>query len=148
MRKIGTTKEGLTMWTTAPRVRLEIPPWIERLTKLKEKYDMKECNKCGQSKPYSAFNKRATTIDGLQYICRECSKAAYKRYAAENPEKRAAQRRQWVVNNPEKKRALNKGWADRNPEKVAASDRLWAQKNREKKNAINRRSYWRVKNRP
>ncbi|QDK01961.1 HNH endonuclease [Gordonia phage Gibbles] len=36
---------------------------------------MKKCQRCGITKSYSCFNKRAASSDGLQSYCKECVKA-------------------------------------------------------------------------
>ena len=47
---------------------------------------MKTCTLCKLPKPLSEFNKKASSKDGLQNKCRECSKLAAKRHYEENAE--------------------------------------------------------------
>ncbi|MFE9473562.1 endonuclease VII domain-containing protein [Streptomyces griseofuscus] len=35
--------------------------------------DVKRCVRCGETKPYAAFAKRRSNLDGLQRHCRECA---------------------------------------------------------------------------
>ena len=35
---------------------------------------LKKCNKCGDDKPLSEFNKNTSAADGYEYHCRECEK--------------------------------------------------------------------------
>ena len=44
------------------------------LMRLRKMPDMKKCRKCGEMLPYTAFNAAPRNKDGLQGICRECSK--------------------------------------------------------------------------
>lgn len=48
---------------------------------------MKTCGTCRKSKPPTEFNRKASRADGLQEVCRECNRAASRRYYAENREK-------------------------------------------------------------
>jgi hypothetical protein len=48
---------------------------------------MKKCYTCGEVKDKSSFNKNKSRKDGLNSICRDCSKARSKQYYAENREK-------------------------------------------------------------
>lgn len=46
---------------------------------------MKLCTTCKQTKPLAQFSKKKGTKDGLQYVCKECSKKHTKKWMAENP---------------------------------------------------------------
>jgi hypothetical protein len=46
----------------------------------------KKCYTCGETKELTEFNKNKGRKDGLNSICRECSKARSKQYYAENRE--------------------------------------------------------------
>lgn len=37
---------------------------------------MKRCGQCEIEKPHEAFNRRAKSKDGLNYWCRDCSRAS------------------------------------------------------------------------
>jgi hypothetical protein len=48
---------------------------------------MKLCGACRQSKALTEFNRKASRPDGLQEICRECSRESSRRYYARNRER-------------------------------------------------------------
>lgn len=50
----------------------------------------KSCATCKILKPRDAFNKKAANHDGLRLDCRDCQKAAFKKWSDSNPEKRKA----------------------------------------------------------
>lgn len=55
---------------------------------------MKTCRACGETKPVEEFHKASKAPDGRQYRCKECSIAAARQRAIDNPEaKRAADRK-------------------------------------------------------
>ncbi len=41
--------------------------------------DVKRCSTCGLDRPLSEFNRRALSVDGLQFRCRACSRAWYEK---------------------------------------------------------------------
>lgn len=47
---------------------------------------MKKCSSCKQEKELEEFNKNKGKSDGLNTMCRECSKISSKRYYSENTE--------------------------------------------------------------
>ncbi len=47
---------------------------------------MKQCCTCKETKKLTEFNKKHTTKDGLQNICRECSKKRSRKYYKDNRE--------------------------------------------------------------
>jgi hypothetical protein len=47
----------------------------------------KTCGTCGKSKPHADFNRKASRVDGLQEVCRECNRESSRRYYAENRDK-------------------------------------------------------------
>lgn len=49
----------------------------------------KRCGTCGQSKPLSEFNRKASRPDGLQEVCRDCNRESSRRYYARNREHHA-----------------------------------------------------------
>ncbi len=48
---------------------------------------MKKCYTCKETKPLTGFNKNKSRKDGLNSICRECSKARSRKYYTENTDK-------------------------------------------------------------
>ena len=76
---------------------------------------MKKCTLCKEEKPLTEFNKKHTTKDGLQNICKLCSRERSKRYYRENKEKHLAviykNRKKYVARN--RKYAWN--WLETHP---------------------------------
>lgn len=69
---------------------------------------MKTCTKCRRRLPVDMFWKRAASVDGLQYRCKECERPGYEQREAER--KRAAKAeyaREWRARNVERVRAYN-----------------------------------------
>ena len=48
---------------------------------------MKICTLCKQDKPLNEFNKKNSSRDGLQNVCRSCNRVRSKRYYKENHDK-------------------------------------------------------------
>ncbi len=48
---------------------------------------MKKCYTCKETKPLTGFNKNKSRKDGLNSICRECSKARSRKHYTENTDK-------------------------------------------------------------
>jgi len=47
---------------------------------------MKKCTKCQPEKPFAEFSKDKTKKDGLQHMCKKCTKIVKKKYYDENKE--------------------------------------------------------------
>tara|TARA_B110000008_G_scaffold43335_2_gene40945 strand:- start:6326 stop:6991 length:666 start_codon:yes stop_codon:yes gene_type:complete len=99
---------------------------------------MKFCKGCNQTKELTEFGKRSKAPDGLQYKCKVCRRAADKKWARNNPEKKRANDRKWRENNREKERAKSRKWRENNREKYRASSRK-SNKRPEAKKRINAR---------
>lgn len=54
---------------------------------------LKHCNGCGSSKPLSEFSRDRRAYDGVQSRCKTCRAAMSAQWAADNPEKQNASRR-------------------------------------------------------
>lgn len=71
----------------------------------KEKWDMKRCNTCGNTKDYSEFGKKKYKSGnyGLTHECKQCkSIKASKKYSSESKEdreRRVSLRKKWLENN-------------------------------------------------
>ena len=66
----------------------------------------KHCSKCGLDKQPGEFRNRKSTKDGLDFWCRECSKASERRWYAKSDtaaEKRRAGTARWRKAHPDKK---------------------------------------------
>lgn len=99
---------------------------------------MKNCFKCGATKPYTEFYKHKQMRDGYMGKCKSCAKSDTKKnreanleYYQEydrkrhygNPKRRAASleaSRKWRKENAARHAELTKAWAQRNPEKRKA----------------------------
>lgn len=51
---------------------------------------MKKCTICKQEKDLDQFNKKTTSKDGLQSLCKTCSREKFKRYYDDNTKKHKA----------------------------------------------------------
>lgn len=80
----------------------------------------KTCNKCGETKPLSDFNKDSKAKTGLSYRCRDCSKARSRQWSKENNEVARERSRIWYADNPEKGKARARMQRLKNPEKTKA----------------------------
>lgn len=89
----------------------------------------KKCGRCGETKPISAFHKRARSIDGLQAFCKDCHNA---------------NRRRWRAEKPEQNKATYEAWREANRERIVARAAEYRRENREKLNEYNRE--WRKRN--
>jgi hypothetical protein len=49
--------------------------------------DVKRCVTCGAHRPTAEFNRKKTSPDGLQNVCRECNRTRARRYYRENRER-------------------------------------------------------------
>lgn len=123
---------------------------------------MKQCRKCGLSKPLSDFSKKCDTADGLTSRCKACLSEARKAdyamrkelilarnaewYSANkavvregrreryDPEKSKALSRQYYQRNKAKCRELADRWAIKNPEKLREVWRNYSRRNRDYRN--------------
>ena len=91
---------------------------------------LKECSKCGETKPVSEYYKRKSSRDGLTARCKFCSSAACQRYYKINKKKIKQQRAIFHENNPEKKREWKKRSYWKHREKNRESERNYYQKNK------------------
>lgn len=78
---------------------------------------MKQCSKCKTEKDPTDFWKHKNSKDGLNSVCKDCSKFKV---------------REWIFRNKEKSSSLNLGWKKRNPEKVKLYSSAY--ENRKRKN--------------
>ena len=87
---------------------------------------IRQCNKCGEWRPFSAFGKQKKCIFSIKRICILCSREEFKKYYAKNRQKVLEKTRKWRAENLEKRRE---------------SDRMWRAENLEKKREMEKK-YW------
>jgi 5-methylcytosine-specific restriction endonuclease McrA len=92
----------------------------------------KRCCRCGIVKGRGEFYKNKGRPDGIQTICKTCTKAQNRAYKEQRPQfwreaasfgkltdaqraRRADRARRWRDANPDRKRELGKRWRERNP---------------------------------
>lgn len=96
--------------------------------------ETKQCSSCGETKLRDAFNRLTRAKDGLQFYCRDCTRA---RARSEKEQERARERaREWYANNTERSRTASKAWRKAHPEKFAEYSRQWRARNPEKRRAV------------
>jgi 5-methylcytosine-specific restriction endonuclease McrA len=92
----------------------------------------KTCTQCGGVKPRTDFHKRAKSPDGLQPLCKACSKTkGAARYAANRETIRAKVREQYRADPEKFKSAARAAWdrsMERDPEGVREKGRIKAAK--------------------
>lgn len=83
--------------------------------------ETKHCNKCGKDKPISEFSKNASKKDGLQSMCKECTKEYKKLHYATHKED--------YKNRNKAYREHNREWVNSIKSKLKCSicgeDRIW-----------------------
>jgi len=99
--------------------------------------DGKTCNSCKEYKPKTAFNRRVSSKDGLNYKCRDCVRRYKKEYRDKNIEK--------VRNTERAIRSRNKLKINAKQREAYYSD-LEKQKNRRKRYRANNRGKIRERN--
>jgi len=62
---------------------------------------MKQCCRCGETKPVSEYYKDKSISDGLQCHCKHCDAKKLKQWRAENPERVKEHLRKYYVENRE-----------------------------------------------
>lgn len=71
-------------------------------------------------------------LDGLQRVCKECSKEIQRKWKAENPDRRLEIQREYRKRNPD----LSQRYYQANKERVTGVNKLWLEKNRPISNKI------------
>lgn len=99
---------------------------------------MKQCPKCGETKPTTEFNKHASRSDGLQYQCKACCEE----YRASNSDKAKASFEAWKSSNRDKMKAYSAAYYAANPDKCKAANAAWRAVNPESNRIVqqNRRA--------
>ena len=66
--------------------------------------DLKRCSKCEEWKPRAEFNRNKNKKDGLTYWCKECNRAAAKKWRQENRDRQ----REYRQNNKDRRREYSR----------------------------------------
>lgn len=90
---------------------------------------VKTCTKCGVSKLFSEFHKRANRKIGIASYCKPCSSSRARAWQNENFEHDAARKKVWRSSNPELVYQLRKNWFEANPEKRNAQAKAYRERN-------------------
>lgn len=93
----------------------------------------KICSRCKHSKPFLDFNKRFSSEDGLQRMCRLCEKQ-YKQLRASQEKARSAN---WYQRNRELKNQKSREWYLANKDLVINKSLQWLKNNPQKSRLIN-----------
>ena len=75
---------------------------------------MKNCKRCGMTKPTCDFGKNKNNKDGFAIYCKECEKLRGKKHRIENPDYKLSSKN-WRTNNPEKYSETLKKYLTANP---------------------------------
>lgn len=100
------------------------------------KEQVKICVICKEAKPVSDFFKSKREKDGLARDCKSCNKERARRWALENPERRAEIRRKNYEENKERYLKISTDWNKDNPDKHYESNLKWRKKNPDKYKAL------------
>lgn len=92
----------------------------------------KRCCCCKEWKHVSEFPVDKHKSDGLQTLCKPCSRERARRYYANNSEKVREFSRQYRTRNAEKVRTYARQYITNNLEKRREANRLYRERNREK----------------
>lgn len=90
----------------------------------------KHCSICKQWVPLTGYHKRARVTDGLNAVCKECAKAATRRWYAEHRQKMALYNRMYHAAHRKEanERRRQRWWAHRDEE--MATHKAWAKVNK------------------
>lgn len=104
----------------------------------------KSCRKCGLIRPFSDFNRKAASPDGLQPACRECVSAYNRGMYERDPAAKRAKNAAWAAANPDRVREMARvrmaqSWTQR-PEEMRAYHRRWYAENPERRRSALRES--------
>ena len=120
---------------------------------------MKQCNKCGESKPLDQFHKSPKSKDLLKSTCKPCAcaitrkwhadnraraSARSREYRAANPNAEVARGRKYRVANAERVRRRRREYRAANLDSVRERGRIWAESNPDRVKAYMRQ--WQVAN--
>lgn len=93
------------------------------------------CPGCNTNLPLSAFGKKSgpkARKDGTRSRCKSCESLAQKIYSANNRDKINASKRRWAAENPEKKAAMDKRYQIKHQEQLREYSKLYWANNKDK----------------
>lgn len=93
--------------------------------------NIKTCNRCGETKPATAFYAHKGMPDGRLKQCKDCTRASQKARAAANREAYLAKKRRDYERHKAKRLASQKVRYERDKERILARQRDYAQRRRE-----------------
>lgn len=82
----------------------------------------KVCSKCKVEQPVSEFSENRNTADGLQYVCKNCTKSYYKQYIFANKEQIREKKKQYCAGHKEESREYNKQYRAEHKEYLRKTD--------------------------
>ncbi len=97
---------------------------------------MKTCRICKENLPFNNFNKRKRSLDGLDSMCKLCTK----KYYSENKKYILARNKIYRDKHKEHKKEINKKWLEKNKKKVWETAKKWRKNNPEKVKVIQKKS--------
>ncbi len=92
----------------------------------------KACADCGQARPASEYYRHPTNRDRLDKKCKECRKAATRKWKAENRQRARETDRRWRTENRERSNAHYRRWRQKNKERHRELCRQWNAANRDR----------------
>lgn len=101
----------------------------------------KVCTKCGEEKPVSEFGKKKASKDGLHYYCKPCNNTYVKKWAKENPQRKAQADLEWRNANKELKKLNDSKYYKANKNKIADYQKEYYLRNKQKVNSRGKRYY-------
>lgn len=84
---------------------------------------MKQCSKCGETKPLSEFNKFSRSPDGLAYWCRPCHSLYVRNWELDHRDEQKIKRKQYYAKNREREIEEWKKYRKEHLEEVRLKDR-------------------------
>lgn len=133
--------EATSRWHGPPPLTTQPPVSVTMavLSLFPESESVKRCSRCREMKSVSEFGKPHWRK--LARYCRPCESAYKREYYLRHQEKLKAAVRRRARENPEKKSASDKAYRAKNREKCSAKARAWAARNKEKRKEIWQRWY-------
>ena len=92
---------------------------------------LKECYKCGETKPVSEYHKNKSRADGLQYKCRSCAKSYQKKRYQNNKERLIKNAKEYYEANKERKLEYGRQYYQANKERIHKRQKKYNEANKE-----------------